>query len=636
MSFAPTAFCDCQTIIKSFERGAHYCATQESVFAMLTPILQNNRTNAKAFVEQSDLEYNFAAPRAAKSDVGSNDPPEQRSGEFNNMDKADEDDGGFLEAASGAFSEAKSRFNWQDCVPCSLRFKTFEELAVEAGFKTNIKTFLDAFESVFRNTLQQIEKIKELFQGLDQYSDLCAFLNWLTTYVCLPDLARIVAVLMSLLSRVSFDLGGSVSIIISLVAPLIQPFLSNLVASFQKAILLIVKPLECILDNIQRLLSSADVENAVAQNIEGTQIPVQWRRQGPKIGAVEAPFELSKSNALLNNAYHAAADEDGKLRVDLHSGSRTLGVVDASFGYKEHIDKERARRQKQVEEAQQELDALDRSHKKLNMNDPSIVESYNKRRTAALDKYNEAVEIRDLSKIQRINKRITERRQQVKTMFFKFIAYIQEAVDGIENYLRVLWDELKKLMMEFGGGQSSFIADLIKKMEVLELIQLASALIDLFGQGKLDCDDQESANTGVVLGAFSSESSLNVWTDEEGKVHIEDSGEDIQEAIEEVTQAFGADPENPIKPPGTKSSPVSPLANTKDIRQNDKGNYVTDAKQKLNSLIRLTGDPLLDSDIARATEAVVSRTNVTFKCPLQTSVGNAEKVNKWIRELNQS
>jgi len=50
-------------------------------------------------------------------------------------------------------------------------------------------------------------------------------------------------------------------------------------------------------------------------------------------------------------------------------------------------------------------------------------------------------------------------------------------------------------------------------------------------------------------------------------------------------------------------------------------------------LVKYTGNPVLDSSISKTVNALTTPVNVTFRCSLQTSVANAEQVNKWISEL---
>ena len=46
---------DCLTIAKTFERASAYAVTEESVFAMLGPMLDVMRIQTRGFVDQSDF-----------------------------------------------------------------------------------------------------------------------------------------------------------------------------------------------------------------------------------------------------------------------------------------------------------------------------------------------------------------------------------------------------------------------------------------------------------------------------------------------------------------------------------------------------------------------------------------------------
>lgn len=765
MAYQATQFADCQTIIKTFERAAAYSPTEESVFAMLTPVLQNIRANAGAFVEQSEIELNLAQETSSANKSRGADTQSSNIGY--NLDKASEDDEaigtsinnkpniekvrnpnptvvsktagtsitstlgtssddvdftdpvkeGYLnsiETLSDAFTfdtvndkiDSIEAANWyKDCIGCKIRPGTLEELTLQSGINGVVFSFLDALEEMWKQVLQQYEKMKELFNQ-DPYLDLCAFIKWLQSYVCIPDLARIIAALMALMSRIAFDFGGIIGIILSLVAVLIQPFLTNLVNALQKFLLLIIRPIECIIDKLQLLLAKGgelftiftELEHSsIARNINATQLPVTTRRGGNFLGA-------DLGGTVTGNA----------LGVDLHEDQNATRSIDASFGLKEYIDAQRAKNQQAVEAAQKELENLNKASKNVDVSNPAAVENFNNKRDQARDNLRNAVEKRDLSTIQRINKRIDNLQKTGRSIISDFIQYLREAVRVVEAFINGIWDELKKLMMEFGGGHNSFIADLIKKMGIIQMIQLAYALISR--KGLKGCDNEsddvlKNAEISGLLGATSN--SFAVWTDDEGNVHIEDNNDGLTDAIDAVIEAFGSDPNSPIKPGtnkaksglvnvdgslspteqgvtgnelgknvnnvlnnlnltdlaatsnaggartavgaggvggtgsnlntllskasgvGQNGSPISPLANSKDLKQIDKGNTTTDAIQKLKSLIQLTGDPVLDTQIARATEAVTARTNITYKCPLQTSVSNAEQVNKWIDELNQ-
>lgn len=674
MSYTATQFCDCQSIIKLFEKAAATCPTEESVYAMLSVVLQNMRTSSGAFVEQSELDLITANPTSTKT---KNQGSEEQSTNIGiNDDKATEDDGGIvqtvrknvtdtLEDVVQAFSQPPQETvdqieaqNWyKDCINCDIRLTSWEELKLQVYINGFQNPFLQAFEAMYLQALQQIEKMKELFDS-DPYLDLCVFIKWINDFVCLPDLARIVAVLMALLSKMAFDFGGVVGIIISLVAPLIQPFLSNLVNSLQQYIFMIIKPIECILDKLQLFLSYGDVLQAMEANLASVNLPFSTRRDGKVTG--KADFGL----------FSVDLHEQGSATTSLTSAATTLvnNKLDVNISIQDRIDVRKAENQAKVDKAAKRLEEIDKAAGKMDLSNPGEVENYNNLRKEAKDNYQKAVDERDLSHLQRANKRITETRETIRSIILQFMSYLREAVQSVEAYINQLWDELKKLTLEFGGGHTSFLADLIKKMGIVQIIQLVYALIKNAGLKGCDDPDRDTITSDDVDfgGIFSqSQSGLTAYVDEDGNVHIEDNNDGLTDAIDAVVEAFGSDTDSPVKP-GTTSSdkptppktnetlnnetantaaraknvggdgaPLSTLANKQDLRQTDKGNSVTEARQKLNSLIQLTGDPVLDSQIARATEAVVSRTNITFKCPLQTSVANAEQVNKWISELNE-
>lgn len=676
MAYSATQFADCQTIIKTFERAAAYCPTEESVYAMLTVPLQNMRTSAGAFVEQSELDLNTSSPTSAKTKAQG--PLEQNTNIGTNFDKATEDDDSIIQNLKGldavqavqdAFSigdiavpglnqkiDEIEAANWyKDCINCDIRLASLEEMKQQVFINGFGNPFLEALQAMYQQMLAQIESMKELFNG-DPYADLCIFIKWLKEFVCIPDLARIIAVLMALLSKMAFDFGGVVGILLSLVAPLIQPFLTNLVNTLQDYIFLILKPIECIINKFQTLLASADVLKAMEDGLASVNIPITWRRNGEVTGQANL----------------------GVMNVNLHeTGSATTNptqLIQDTFGVnisiQERINAKKAENQQKVEEAARKLEALDKSAQNINMSNPQEIERFNKRRQEAKEEYDNAIESRDLSAIQRVNKRITEGMQIARSAILQLMQYLREAVQSVEAYINQLWDELKKLTLEFGGGHSSFLGDLLKKMQIVQIIQLVYSLIK--NAGLEGCDNEEDASisaaeNSVAIALNNLDSNVSFWVDEDGNMHLEDTNDGLTDAIDAVVEVFGFDPNSPVTPgtqPADKSTspsdidninsaaaaaansgdrgqqtqnqiPLSTLANTQNLSQTDRGNSVTEARQKLNSLIQLTGDPVLDSQIARATEAAVSRTNITFKCPLQTSVTNAEQVNKWISELTK-
>ena len=173
----------------------------------------------------------------------------------------------------------------------------------------------------------------------------------------------------------------------------------------------------------------------------------------------------------------------------------------------------------------------------------------------------------------------------------------------VEGFFNDVFSELQKIMNSYLGGSSSFIEILSEKFLLVQMIQWISAIIKLF-TSDLHCDDEEEDIKVERL--VPAQQGISVWTDDQGKIHIEEDPSLIENAVNESVKALG------VAAPGEDATP----------------------RQKLKSLIEFTGDPILDASIARATEALTTPVNVVFKCPLQTTVRQAEQVNKWVRELN--
>ena len=120
---------------------------------------------------------------------------------------------------------------------------------------------------------------------------------------------------------------------------------------------------------------------------------------------------------------------------------------------------------------------------------------------------------------------------------------------------------------------------------------------------------------------------FKVWTDEDGTIHIDGDQAELDAAVDTLVQATGVQPDSLQKSldgggDGTSSA------------EKDRGGVPDTASQKLKSLIEFTGDPVLDSEITKTAELVTRQVNVTFKCPLNTSVAQIEQINQWIREVN--
>jgi len=618
MTFKPLELQDCQNIMKTFERAAAFCVTEESVFAMMTPILTGVRAQSAALYNQIN-----AGDVAAVAKTSEEMLRETQEGAANalgnttspinlgNLTKSDEEEEGFLTEIRGNFFPADGQGSEQgnaaaiaggifnsECIPCGQRLNMLGELNL--GKVENYgKEFLTRWMEWLMSQLNMLQDLLGIFTNTDNFIDLCSLLKWLNDYICIPDLQRILSVLMALMSRVSLEFGGILDIMLGLVGPLLTPILSGFIDLLESYILLIVRPIECIINSIQDMIRKLDY-NVLFQNIDsldrhislGSSAPVGVNIKVPYVGT-EIKFETPATGTF---------SEDYNL---LGPAGRALQA-------------ENAKEQEVVETAAEELRRIRGASSSVDMKDAGAVERYNQQKQAAEDKYREAIDKQSLSALGRANKSIDRTVDNMKSALYTMLGYLREAAATIEGFFQDIFDELKKIQGAYVGGGGTFVDQLIKKMGLVKMIALVSAIIGA-ASGGLKCgEDGEDFKVEAII---PTDKAMQVWTDVQGMIHIEEDDKHYQEAMNAMVEAIGATPQ---------------VTSIETVKQKDRGQVPdsSNSMQKLKSLIEFTGDPIIDTQIARTTDTLVTRLNATFKCPLQTSTKDAEQINQWILELN--
>lgn len=598
---------DCQTIQKAFERGASYAVTEESVYAMMTPILSNMRIQSGNFIDQTEASESIEKPAGSFITQPN----------LNNIDKSDEEDEGLFTRVAGNFFPGGDEFGGlfnSECIPCGFRLNTMGELVMEAfgGLAGDVGDILKQWALWLSTMMSQLMSLIDIFSGLDKYVDLCALIKFLNDFVCIPDLQRILSALMALMARVSFDFGGLFDLILGLIAPLVTPFLSSLVDQIQKYILMVIKPLECIINAIQDIIRKLDY-NVLFQNIDTLDKHISLGpKQGPwkpdPRGPIKVPFTDSEIP-------RTDVSESQKRAIDVEFN--LAGPIGSAIKRQNEED------DKRVAEALAELEALEAAGRNVEGASAGEVERHRQQKEAAKQKYQDALEERNLSEVGQANKAISDTVSNLKSSLFELIGFLREAAQAVETFFQDLFGELKKIMGEYLGGSGSFIELLMKKNALVQIISFVTAVLKAFMTG-LNCDDEKE---DIRVEKFiPQQQGMKVWTDDQGNLHIEEDDAIFDAAIQEAVKAIGDTPYS------TLLEPDGPAKK----QQADKGTLpdTEEPRQKLKSMIEFTGDPVLDTQIARATEALVTPVKVTFKCPLQTTVDEAEQVNQWIKELN--
>lgn len=632
-----TKFTDCIIISKKFERAAAYAVTEESVFAMMTPLLTTTRIQSQAFITQTETSETLSTPTStqqaltARSATAPNavvlNPlgDEIQSPNLRNLDKAQEGDEGFFTRIAGNFFPPEGNLNDlggafnSKCIPCGFRLDNWGQL-IEATFTSplgGMSEYLQMWDKWLSEHLKQLMDLINMFTNMDRFVDMCALIRFLNDFVCIPDLQRMLSALMALMSRTSFEFNGIFDLILQLIGPLLAPFLSGIVGTLQQYILMIIQPLECIIDAIQNIMSKLDY-NILFQNIESLDKHISL---GPKKGA-RLPGTFNDAN-------------EKKFRKEDPRGPIKVPFIDAEIPRRDIVDDERfievdfnlagpigtaiksenASNQAAVEQAAEELAAIRRAGRNIDGSDAAAVATQRGKEQKAKESYKASIEKRDLSVIGRTNKQIDETVAGLKSSLMMMIGFLREAAQAVEAFFNDIFIELKKLMGEYLGGSGGFIAQLVKKLAMVQLIGLIASIIAAFQNG-VNCSNE---NEDIKVENFLPiQQGMKIWTDDQGNIHIEENPDDIDAAVDEMVKAFGVEP-------------AQTAAQAKEI---DRGTGPSTSRQKLNSLIEFTGDPILDTQIARATEQLVTPIRAVFKCPLQTSVAQTEQVNKWVSELN--
>lgn len=655
MAFKATETADCMMIAKRFERGAIYSTNEESVFAMMGPVLDGMRVQSQSYIDQSEATESISAEQGAEETLSSPQNPnsvspvtsnilgaETTSNVARNMDKSDENDSSFVEKLQGNFGLADESGNFSingifdsKCIPCGFRLDELDSFftAVGTGFLGGLSEYLQFWENLLKKQWQQLQDMLSLFTNTDPFIDLCAFIKFFTDFMCVPDIARILSALMALMNRMSFQFSGVFDLILQFVGPLLSPFLSNLIGTLQQYIFMIIKPIECIIDSVQALIAKLDY-NVLFQNIDSLDkhIDMGGPRRGANLPGNEANEQKLRREdprgdyIFRLNKPRTSSSEPKTPWIDAHIPRRDIAEGDrfTETGFNMAgplgtvIKSENAKNQKAVDEAGDELAATRKAGRNVDGSDPEAVKKQREKERAAETKYRQAVEKRDLSYLGRANQSIERGVAGLKSSLIMIIGYLREAASTVQGFFDFIFDEFKKLMGEYVGGSGGFIGELIRKLALSQLIGIITQIYKALQRGAVCPED---ANDIKVENWIPQQQGFKIWTDEEGGIHIEGDEQEIEDAINETVRAVGTEPKSGAG--GAQSS-----------SEKDKGTQPSTPGQKLKSLIEFTGDPVLDSDIARMTEQLVTPVNVVFKCPLQTSVAQTEQINQWIKEVN--
>jgi hypothetical protein len=249
---------DCSLITQTYERGAHSTYTETAVFATFSRGLENSRTFAG--LAQETLSGYIREP--VESAGQSNQQAEQLLGNAGVSRTQENYQGiklGEFDISTLGSSFGQSFMDWmRDCIPCNMRVVALLEL------KPNID-LLATLENDLLARLAMLTELGNILSNLDIYGDYCEFLKTLN-FMCVPDLQRIIALLMALLANQSIELDGLIGFLQSLVAPIFAPLMLGITSLLDQFSLLVVNPMDCIIDAINEQLQKTKFQVTLSNN----------------------------------------------------------------------------------------------------------------------------------------------------------------------------------------------------------------------------------------------------------------------------------------------------------------------------------------------------------------------------------
>jgi hypothetical protein len=618
----PTLIPDCLTIAKAFERASSYAVTEESVFAMLGPVLDTTRIQTQGFIDQTDILNEIASAERKNAVVA----PTNLNSNLSKMANPKDGDEGVFATINQSFSEPLGDdiaklidenvgggvFS-SDCIPCLDRLNFSGQVEVEAG----ISLFLDYWEEWLQTQYNNLKNMISMFDISNQFIDICALLKFLSDFICVPDLARMLAALMALMERIGFEINGVYDLIFQLIGPLLQPFLSNFTAMVERYILMIIAPLECIVEAMQNLLRKLDY-NILFQNIENIENKKFsfGRKTGEKSG-VAGPAQIQGVNfsTPTGRSQNKALPFVGFMDVDLHEGPRSTEVnvnITGPVGTK--IKAQNAKENRAVEKAADELRLINQAANQVDGANPEEMARYTTKRKAAQEKYQSAKRDRDFSEVGKLSQNIGETVHSMKSSIMTLVDFLRKAAAAVQGFFQDLFDELKKIMGELLPNHGGFIQLLFEKLALVQMVTWISSIIDAFESG-INCD---GATEDIKVENFIPPGNgFKIWTDENGQLHIDEGEGQISNAIDNIVGVLGSTGNGLGATDGNGISSAS-----------------LSASQKLKGMIEFTGNSVLDENIARTAETLTTPKSATFKCPLRNTADQANQVNEWIREVS--
>jgi hypothetical protein len=309
------------------------------------------------------------------------------------------------------------------------------------------------------------------------------------------------------------------------------------------------------------------------------------------INAITTQLSKLDYGALFSNPTNA------QVRGTLESGP--VVINNAKIDFNPLVTQQNVKEHTVALEAEQNVYNVRQRASTIDRTNPEAVAQQRRQEQEAQQAYQTALRDKDLTAIGKANADLTKTLNTVRSALFSLIKYVQMVVDWFNSFQEKVIGDFVKMLGTLTGGGTGMIITLQNKLAIVQLIKLLKTLKDLYKKGKLEC------NSNNLAPALSRNSDALIYQDVNGNVIVEDKNNDIESAMNNAIQGAGQ------------------VANS-DISIQD----------KLKSIIKFTGNPIIDSSLIQAAETITTKRKITISCS-KTSTENTSKVNQWISELNQ-
>jgi len=586
MAFPTIQIQDCNEITSKFEQGAYYSPTKESVFALLSPVLNGMRISSSATLKQIQVNKYL---RKKENNVFANKNASTGETQSNSTSNRTQSDS-ILEDISNGIDE-----EMRECFPCMFRPLVMED-AMAKLFR-QMEEYWERLIAYYMNLLKQLNDISDLFDLDAGIASVCALEKYLLDFVCVPDIFRMIAGLMALLANLAAELNSIFDIIMMFIGPLLMPFLTSVVNTIEQYLMLAIKPLDCIIDS---LISQLDkLEYAELFNGPDISLDIGPHSDEP------VTSELTIKGSQVHQANFTIGAGENASHASLPSGADTKlwseEIPATDWGVQADLNpfhQYTASEQKEIDKADADIKAIENNYNKTR--NPDAKKQMAKELAEARRKKTAAVHSKNNTYVSSATEGLRLAKKQMHDLLNTIIKYIKEIVSVIETLVEDLMGELMKFITAITGANTKASASLGKKLEIIKIIEFLEGLINLI-QHKKECSDTPFIPVPPTSPA------TEVYEDENGNIHIRERDNMISQAIQKSVATLTS----------SKSNVVS---NPEDT--------TADTVQNLDSLIILTGDLELDAQIMDTIHKIETSNDMVFNCADHVTLGHIGQINK--------